>query len=1173
VRFAKSLTRLTLFDVSNTSAHFSRVVSDELPASLQTLNKMSNNCYSVKLSDDICKELPNLQTVVLDGLRTDFLKTTECEAPYWSSNNPFGFNGKQSISADASAPLPTIPACLFALTGIKVLHLSLNGFGGTLPNVVSDSLQELVLSHNFLQGTIPLAYQTKTWSKLDLSYNQLQGSIEHLNPPAANGGTINLAINHLSGPAPSQLRRAVNVSILEGNLFSCAGGDRSLLPINDPYLEKFTCGSDTYNASLYSCAGVVAVGLALFLYFSFTSNRSLAATSIFVWHALTRGLHANEPKAPASADTERKGVVKMATLTLAEETSTSKSSAERSTSSPHHPSTAAHLSPVVLRGLLLFHIIVAVLDVGVVTVVNVVFVIVQQRYGNEVQTAAKTGLSVFKILWNSVLLVQLDSAVLPGLTREQLTAAHKAIYGSRGIFLALLLIFNNIFAPLFASAVADVNCFKDYIYAASAVTISYFYQKCESFYGSAMFQTCLRNIKVEVPLSFTPAFEYSYLCTSHILTSYVPVFIQSTLISTFTNPLVDLALVLAYRTWPAQGLPLGLGAVKAVLRGAVSPYFLSREDREANLVSKRVAEAKAKTALEQDEHERLYTLPIAGLRVPYALLGRKTRKEAEQKKRKEAKLDEEEHKLRLPVVGLRVPIFWAPRKPALTDEERAEKAAKDEERRVQDAKENRKPKFVNADSFLISATNSIIVALTFGMVAPLLALVQLASVCFSSLYLEFKVDQFVRHEMDEAEQDEASAADWAVAHHLIPANTKRCLEILVELRRQLVQVAGVLLVVFVPIVVLSAKYNVYSFPAGWVTTFSFVRGTAPAVIMLVVWNLALAFFRYVFFTFETETDEESEESEGNKDVATSSEAGDRGGKNKTKPKGGSGGGSHGLGEVRLSRAVSLFAAPPSLRGQGAKGEGNDADEDKDRIVKLPPHIFLAFDRIEADASSGTALRVVFKKDDVQALLKKNGGKDFSSQALALDGLPKDSSGFVRGWVSVSGSVLTQAETDAEVGAGTEAEAEGDKDLYSRAFEEFGSLPEFFGAAELERDAAGMNPHGVEDIEWAIHLFSGIFLGVFLWDCMGGELGWKAAAPVAIVMLVFPSSLSIAQETLHRLGRGWAALSLKRAVSAGLRVKPSPGKSAAGKYAASVSAATLVIPFEAEEEEEEAHRGR
>jgi hypothetical protein len=86
---------------------------------------------------------------------------------------------------------------------------------------------------------------------------------------------------------------------------------------------------------------VVAVGLALFIYFFFTGNRSLATTSIFVWHALTRGLHADDPNAPAVADAERKGVVKMATATLVEEPSVSKSAAERSSSSSATESAAS----------------------------------------------------------------------------------------------------------------------------------------------------------------------------------------------------------------------------------------------------------------------------------------------------------------------------------------------------------------------------------------------------------------------------------------------------------------------------------------------------------------------------------------------------------------------------------------------------------------------------------------------------------------------------------------------------------------------------------------------------------------------------------------------------------------------------------------------------------------
>jgi hypothetical protein len=57
-----------------------------------------------------------------------------------------------------------------------------------------------------------------------------------------------------------------------------------------------------------------------------------------------------------------------------------------------------------------------------------------------------------------------------------------------------------------------------------------------------------------------------------------------------------------------------------------------------------------------------------------------------------------------------------------------------------------------------------------------------------------------------------------------------------------------------------------------------------------------------------------------------------------------------------------------------------------------------------------------------------------------------------------------------------------------------------GLGELEKDAAAMNDNGVRDIEWAIQLFSGIFLGVFLWDSMGLAVG----AP----MVVFPTVVTI-----------------------------------------------------------------
>jgi len=68
---------------------------------------------------------------------------------------------------------------------------------------------------------------------------------------------------------------------------------------------------------------------------------------------------------------------------------------------------------------------------------------------------------------------------------------------------------------------------------------------------------------------------------------------------------------------------------------------------------------------------------------------------------------------------------------------------------------------------------------------------------------------------------------------------------------------------------------------------------------------------------------------------------------------------------------------------------------------------------------------------------------------------------------------------------------------------------FLGLGQLEKDAAAMNDNGVQDVEWAIQLFSGIFLGVFLWDSCGMACG--------VPMVVFPTVVTIVM-SLRSLGR-------------------------------------------------------
>jgi hypothetical protein len=477
------------------------------------------------------------------------------------------------------------------------------------------------------------------------------------------------------------------------------------------------------------------------------------------------------------------------------------------------------------------------------------------------------------------------------------------LYGSRGTFIALLTVFNSIFAPLFSSAVADVTCFRDVFYHASNVTVQYSYDVCESFYGSTIFQTCLRTTPRAVPLAFTPSFNYSNLCTSRILTLYVPVFIQSQLINTFTGPLVDVVLALLFHFSPS--------VLKDTLRGVTPPFFLSRNDRELLCLQ----EMKQKT-----------------------------------KKEQEAELDFQENKLRIAAAGVtlaRIPVFWSKKK------ERVPDTAEQAERKRLDAIVNRKAKFFNADKVLVAATNGLIVIMTFGCVAPLLTFVMTFSMCLQSLYLEFQVSTLVTSERAAAAKESTAKEDGKV--HRLPPLTLRCMETLIELRRDQLALGGVICIVLLPcICVLSSLYSVFEQPAGWVTTYAFIRGTTPSVIMLVVWNAILLYFR------------------------------------------------------RL----------------------------------------LAFDDIEPESAPSGA-----------------------------DGC------------SSTGAAAFTSSTE-------------------EAFD-FDASEDFLGIGALEKDAAAMNDHGIQDIEWAVHLFSGIFLGVFLWD--------SGSSSVGIPMILFPTLVTIGL-SLRALGQ-------------------------------------------------------
>eukprot|EP01040_Poterioochromonas_malhamensis_P027180 gene27180-biopygen3405 len=152
----------------------------------------------------------------------------------------------------------SIPACLFEMPKLQLLHLSGNGLTGSIAQDlnVTESLRDLSLSHNSLTGTIPSSIQLKTWENLDLSYNKLSGTLSGAFSTPFENGAISLEVNRLSGNVPWSLVDFNNTNMLSGNIFSCnfLGTD---LPQSDPDASNYSCGSDSVNNVLYTWLGAI----------------------------------------------------------------------------------------------------------------------------------------------------------------------------------------------------------------------------------------------------------------------------------------------------------------------------------------------------------------------------------------------------------------------------------------------------------------------------------------------------------------------------------------------------------------------------------------------------------------------------------------------------------------------------------------------------------------------------------------------------------------------------------------------------------------------------------------------------------------------------------------------------------------------------------------------------
>eukprot|EP01036_Dinobryon_divergens_P030042 gene30042-39233_t len=234
----------------------SNSLSGTLPAdvfSLKSLNSFAavSNCITGSLPMSIC-EADQLNFLALDGMNT----AANCRKPIFPAIKWLTTYTRVHNLEDG------IPSCVFNLSSLQTLHLSGVGLNYALPSdlVISPTLSDLSLSNNIVTGIIPDSIQLRYWNNLDLSYNRITGTLRSDFPAYPSTSALNLAVNRLSGDIPTSLMYSLNISILEGNLFSC-DSNRYPLPVNDPHYDNYACGSNSFDTSLIIWSGFCSIYL------------------------------------------------------------------------------------------------------------------------------------------------------------------------------------------------------------------------------------------------------------------------------------------------------------------------------------------------------------------------------------------------------------------------------------------------------------------------------------------------------------------------------------------------------------------------------------------------------------------------------------------------------------------------------------------------------------------------------------------------------------------------------------------------------------------------------------------------------------------------------------------------------------------------------------------------
>ncbi len=176
-------------------------------------------------------------------------------------------------------------------------------------------------------------------------------------------------------------------------------------------------------------------------------------------------------------------------------------------------------------------LLVSTVNFAVVSTLNFAYVITILNCNESVTTVVDIAMGLFKALWTNVVVV----GAISWFDSHYNT-------GQRLSFVTITSILNNIVMPCIALSLASPNCFYNLLYSREDVSSTFrteFLYTSDTFVVDGFDVVLTLPVNYESSLVYTPSFSYSYQCSSTILTSYVVIFLYSTLFALMSQPFID----------------------------------------------------------------------------------------------------------------------------------------------------------------------------------------------------------------------------------------------------------------------------------------------------------------------------------------------------------------------------------------------------------------------------------------------------------------------------------------------------------------------------------------------------------------------------------------------------------------------------------------------------------